>query len=422
MKHWKRVFAVCCLIFVFCVGGCGAKTEDTPKESTLQEEDEIPENGIILQEDLETVAGREGVVKFYGESEGISYCFTFDTKKIQNPIDQNLKLTFSTDHLEEIKREAGMAADALKITMTGKNLVCIPTLEICLPEKWQSNSAVLVKEQNGKLARMSDVVIQTKENTTLSMQVTSLDGDCYVVGGIVKSQNQKHNNKDVEQTSEEEQGETESGNQPRTEEEYSERQVYGELPTEASGLWEGADAQENSFSSSQENKDESQDSDDKQKEQQTNTSKQNGKEEAKKPSGKKDNICTISIECFTILNHMEELAKEKQEFVPEDGYILAPVQVEYQEGETAFDLLQRICKEQKIPMEASVSPVYHSAYIEGINQLYEFDCGELSGWMFQINGWFPNYSSSQYTISEGDEIRFLYTCDFGKDVGGAGFN
>lgn len=419
MKHWKRVFAVCCLFFIFCVGGCGAKTKDTPEEPVLQEENEIPENGVISQEELETVAGRDGTVKFYGESDGISYCFTFDTKKIQNPIDQNLKLTFSTDHLEDIKREAGMAEDALKITMTGKNLVCIPTLEICLPQKWQSNSAVLVKEQNGKLARMSDVIIRTKDNTTLSMQVTSLEGDCYVVGGIVKSQNQKQNHQEVEQTTEEEAA-ADREHQNDIEEEKDGQQIFGEIPTEDIGYTESSQPQENSVSEA--STDSGQDWNEKEKEQKTDASKQNGKEEADKPSGNKENVCTISIECFTILDHMEELAKEKQEFVPEDGYILAPVQVEYQEGETAFDLLQRICKERKIAMEATVSPVYHSAYIEGIHQLYEFDCGELSGWMFQINGWFPNYSSSQYTISEGDEIRFLYTCDLGKDVGGAEFD
>ena len=38
-------------------------------------------------------------------------------------------------------------------------------LEVQLPEAWQSNSAYLVKEQSGKLARMSDVVVtaQAKE-------------------------------------------------------------------------------------------------------------------------------------------------------------------------------------------------------------------------------------------------------------------
>ena len=39
--------------------------------------------------------------------------------------------------------------------------------------------------------------------------------------------------------------------------------------------------------------------------------------------------CTISISCATILDHLDELDPEKLEQVPEDGWILAPVTVEF---------------------------------------------------------------------------------------------
>lgn len=57
------------------------------------------------------------------------------------------------------------------------------------------------------------------------------------------------------------------------------------------------------------------------------------------------------------------------------------------------------------------------AYVEGINNLYEFDCGQLSGWMYNVNGWFPNYGCSKYTVQDGDVINWVYTCNLGKDVG-----
>ena len=57
-------------------------------------------------------------------------------------------------------------------------------------------------------------------------------------------------------------------------------------------------------------------------------------------------------------------------------------------------------------------------YIEGIANLYEFDCGPLSGWMYQVNGWFPNYGCSRYQMQDGDNIAWVYTCDLGNDVGG----
>ena len=71
-----------------------------------------------------------------------------------------------------------------------------------------------------------------------------------------------------------------------------------------------------------------------------------------------------------------------------------------------------------IHMEFEDTPMYNSAYIEGINNLYEFDCGELSGWMYKVNGWFPNYGCSRYQLKEGDVIEWVYTCDLGVDVGG----
>lgn len=128
--------------------------------------------------------------------------------------------------------------------------------------------------------------------------------------------------------------------------------------------------------------------------------------------------CTLSISCATILNHMEWLDKEKIELVPEDGWILKPTTVTFYEGESVFNVLQRTCKQQKIHMEFENTPIYNSAYIEGIHNLYEFDCGELSGWMYKVNEWFPNYGCSRYALKDGDVINWVYTCDLGVDVGG----
>ena len=127
--------------------------------------------------------------------------------------------------------------------------------------------------------------------------------------------------------------------------------------------------------------------------------------------------CTISISCATILNNMSDLKSGKEEFVPSDGWILAASEVEFTEGESVHDVLQRVCKDAGIQMESSFTPAYNSAYVEGINNLYEFDCGQLSGWMYNVNGWFPNYGCSKYTVQDGDVINWVYTCNLGKDVG-----
>lgn len=128
--------------------------------------------------------------------------------------------------------------------------------------------------------------------------------------------------------------------------------------------------------------------------------------------------CTISISCAVLLDNMDYLDPEKAELVPKDGWILNPLKVTFYEGESVFNVLQRTCKQNKIHMEYMDTPLYNSAYIESINNIYEFDAGEQSGWMYEVNGWFPNYGCSRYELKDGDVINWVYTCDLGKDVGG----
>ena len=126
----------------------------------------------------------------------------------------------------------------------------------------------------------------------------------------------------------------------------------------------------------------------------------------------------IEIRCDTILNNMGDLTPGKAEFVPSNGVILPMVQVPFYENETVFEVLNRICKKANIQIEYSWTPLYGSYYIEGINHLYEFDCGEQSGWMYKVNEWFPNYGCSSYYVEDGDVIVWCYTCKgLGADVG-----
>lgn len=129
--------------------------------------------------------------------------------------------------------------------------------------------------------------------------------------------------------------------------------------------------------------------------------------------------CTIQIRCDTILDNMQNLTPGKNAYVPSNGIILATSTVQFVEGETAFDVLKRACSYAGIQIEYSWTPLYGSYYVEGINHLYEFDCGSESGWMYKVNGWFPNYGSSSYTLEDGDVMVWCYTCNgLGADVGG----
>ena len=137
--------------------------------------------------------------------------------------------------------------------------------------------------------------------------------------------------------------------------------------------------------------------------------------------GEKIGIVMISIRCDTVLDHREDLdpALRSDEFVPPDGAIFPVTLVDLYRGDSVFDLLDRVCRREKIHLEvigASESRL-GSVYVEGIHHLYETSCGPLSGWMYRVNDVFPFQSSSEYFPNDGDVIVWAYTCDLGHDLG-----
>ncbi|MEO4052598.1 DUF4430 domain-containing protein [Solibacillus sp. CAU 1738] len=140
-----------------------------------------------------------------------------------------------------------------------------------------------------------------------------------------------------------------------------------------------------------------------------------------KPAEKKRTV-TIAIHVDTLLKHWDllEPALQNEKYVPKDGIVLKQTTYELlSEKDTVWDILQRATKEHKIQMEyqGANENIYNSVYVEGINHLYEFSAGELSGWMYKVNGVYPNYGCSQYVLKDGDVIEWHYTVDLGRDLG-----
>lgn len=131
----------------------------------------------------------------------------------------------------------------------------------------------------------------------------------------------------------------------------------------------------------------------------------------------KKSTCYLTVSCKTILSNKEDLKPGKESVVPKNGIIYARKEVIFYEGESVFDVLQREMKNSKIHMDYSFSPIYNSNYIKGIHNLYERDCGDTSGWMYCVNGWYPNYGCNRYAVQNKDEIQWNYTCDGGSDLG-----
>lgn len=127
--------------------------------------------------------------------------------------------------------------------------------------------------------------------------------------------------------------------------------------------------------------------------------------------------CTLEILCDTLLGKLDQMTEEKAALVPENGILLETVEVEFADGESVFDVFRRVLREEKIHFEYIDASAYNSVYIEGIGNIYEFDCGSQSGWMYSVNGVYPGLGCSAYTLADGDVIVFNYTCDLGVDLG-----
>ncbi len=118
---------------------------------------------------------------------------------------------------------------------------------------------------------------------------------------------------------------------------------------------------------------------------------------------------TMSIECGNIADKHSQYS-----YIPSDGIILDCEEFIISEGDTVYDILIEAAKKYSIHIENNGNN--EMAYIAGINYIYEFDYGDLSGWMFLVNGKEASVGCTSYKLSDGDSIEWKYTLELGKDI------
>ena len=341
----------------------------------LNEPIEIPENGIIKESIIKKIQSENAIGVFSGESGGLRYEWTIFGSDIAQPKEINLAVSIT----ETLNGDP-------KVTLTQTEPFGFSALlSVYLDEQWKAQSATGYVDEKA----VASVSLTGSKTTILNM---TLDGS---VGALVIRPDELPEDAydpDAETTTEE----TTEPTAPQ------------------------ADGNDDYLSKPEES-DDTVYTDGKDK--YLTDPIPEGKPKPVEPENQevdkgKTYTCTFSIECSTILNNLDQLDPDKLEMVPSGGVILSKTTVTFYEGESVFDVLQRLCKEKGIHMEAEWTPIYNSAYVEGIHNLYEFDCGALSGWMYKVNGWYPNYGCSRYQLKDGDVVEWRYTCDLGNDVGG----
>ena len=365
------------LAFLMLLSLCGCRGSFGSID--LQDAIEIPEDGIVKKSTIEQIKEKNAIAAFYGESNGCKYEWTIFGSDIKEPKEVNLLVDIQKNSFGELSvsctQEAAFGFPALLSIHTG--------------EKWNALSATAYRQTQA----MSSVSITGNQESILNLSLT--EG---MRNWIIRPDAMPEEETTLQEAAPSETEPVDSSVGSGDTDNYLSSVEAGDNRVYSDGKGTGQDKY-------------------------LTDPIPEGKPMPVEPEDQnidkgKSFTCTFSIECSTILNNLSDLDPEKLEMVPSDGVILKATTVTFYEGESVFDVLQRVCQENGIHMEASWTPIYNSAYVEGIHNLYEFDCGNESGWMYRVNGWYPNYGCSRYQLAQGDVVEWRYTCKgLGKDVG-----
>ncbi len=103
-----------------------------------------------------------------------------------------------------------------------------------------------------------------------------------------------------------------------------------------------------------------------------------------------------------VLINVQNAVKYGKANLPKNG-ILLDTEIEIKDGETARDVLDRVAPAAGIEVKG------RSDYVKSIGGLAEKDCGSNSGWLYSVNGEFPNVAANKYELKPGDEMVWIYT-------------
>ena len=125
---------------------------------------------------------------------------------------------------------------------------------------------------------------------------------------------------------------------------------------------------------------------------------------------------SISIECKTLLNRLDEIKPGYVDFVPKDGIVLANISYEVDPSTTVLDVLKKACDAKEISYKVNNGYVQEIAYLP--HKILDSSFDNSSGWMYSINGKYVNKGAGDEKVKlhEGDRIKLMYTLTGGNDL------
>ena len=323
----------------------------------------------------------EKALVFEGDNDGVKYTWTYDAGKVKSARDTTLKIKPYEKFRKNVKKTLGsknvfMFRYSKGINLNGEARLTIKSSKF-------ARDSYLFKFANGRLSYVSSPALNEKDVT---FDVKSTDGIYVLANSIDKKTLAKAKKKTIA------------------------------LKTKSSSERKKAEQETK-------NKKDKKTFTAKKKADRKRAAKKRKKTKGRIPKSKgkpidlddqvvnesKTMSCTLTVECRQALDNMDRLKEEKRKYVPDSGYIYGPRSVTFHEGENVYDVISREMRNHGIAFDADGYTKYSSAYVRGINNLYEFDCGKSSGWIYLVNGSMPNFGCSRYVLSEGDNVVWKYS-------------
>lgn len=119
---------------------------------------------------------------------------------------------------------------------------------------------------------------------------------------------------------------------------------------------------------------------------------------------------TLKVEYAQVIENLDSaqygIAPDKRDALAKDGVVLSLENVSFSGTDTAMTILLSELKKAKKHFEEK------DGYVSGIDNVYAGDCGNVSGWMFFVNGDLAEVGAREYAPKDGDVIVFRYVVNY----------
>ena len=121
--------------------------------------------------------------------------------------------------------------------------------------------------------------------------------------------------------------------------------------------------------------------------------------------------CTIEIRCDNATARKDTVNPSIASRIPDDGTILEVTTYTAVEGFTVYDVLAAVTAmhDPVIPIVANSD----KSYVLSINNLSEKNVGPQSGWTYRVDGKLYMIAANNYTVKDGEAIKWIYVCQMG---------